>query len=175
MRASPTYPCNCILLLLLFLVYLETVATNFHDRSCSPDDLRPLYAFVRSLHRGIRDWPAGNSTRCCRWPGVHCAPFSPSAVRVVGLDLSGKGLDGVLSPSLAGLDKLSFLNLSSNSFRGSIPPELLRLNLLELLDLSSNHLSGELPPGIRNLSNLSRLVVSSNGFTGNIPDVFHDL
>ncbi|KAJ8513357.1 hypothetical protein OPV22_003791 [Ensete ventricosum] len=60
MRASPTYPCNCILLLLLFLVYLETVATNFHDQSCSHDDLRALYAFARSLHRGIRDWPAAN-------------------------------------------------------------------------------------------------------------------
>ncbi|XP_064958414.1 phytosulfokine receptor 1-like [Musa acuminata AAA Group] len=175
MRASPTYPCNCSLLLLLFLFYLETGATNVHDQSCSPGDLRALYAFARSLDRGIRDWPAANSTRCCGWPGVRCALFSLSAVRVVGLDLSGKGLEGVLSPSLAGLDKLTFLNLSSNSFRGSIPPELLRLKLLEVLDLRNNHLSGELPPGIGNLSNLSRLVVSSNGFTGNIPDVFHDL
>ncbi|XP_009398913.2 phytosulfokine receptor 1-like [Musa acuminata AAA Group] len=175
MRASPTYPCNCILLPLLFLFYLETGATNVHDQSCSPSDLRALYAFARSLDRGIRDWPAANSTRCCGWPGVRCALFSLGAVRVVGLDLSGKGLEGVLSPSLAGLDKLSFLNLSSNSFRGSIPPELLRLKLLEVLDLSNNHLSGELPPGIGNLSNLSRLVVSSNAFTGNIPDVFHDL
>lgn len=193
MRKAPsTCPYYDSILLLLFLFYMQnTGAYSFHSHSCNPNDLGALYGFSRSLVTQIHDWPLADAsyTNCCSWPGVYCALFSSSPIssssssnssvlsvtRVVGLDLSGKGLEGVLSTSLAVLDKLSFLDLSYNSFRGPIPPELFHLKLLKVLDLGRNRLSGELPLGIANLTSLHHLDVSDNRFTGNIPDVFHGL
>ncbi|THU66627.1 hypothetical protein C4D60_Mb05t16140 [Musa balbisiana] len=193
-RPSSPSPYYCCLLLLLFFFSVKTGAFSIHNRSnhnCNSNDLGALYGFSRSLDTQIHEWPVAitNSTNCCSWPGVHCALFSTyptsssssfhsslvSNARVVGLDLPGKGLEGVLSPSLSGLDKLSFLNLSLNSFRGPIRPELFHQKLLAVIDLSNNHLSGEMPPGIGNLSSLSLLDISNNRFTGMIPDVFHGL
>ncbi|WOL07284.1 hypothetical protein Cni_G16024 [Canna indica] len=182
-RPSPSTP-SFRLLSLLFLFYFKTDAFNYSQNSiCNSNDLKALYDFSQSLDTKIYVWPLPkeNSSRCCSWPGVHCAllqtPFSPNSgkVRVVGLDLSGKGLQGVLSSSISGLENLSFLNLSHNSFRGSIPPELFHLKLLQTLDLSSNQFSGELSPGIGNLSSLHHLDIDNNNFTGIIPDAFYDM
>ncbi|RZS22399.1 hypothetical protein BHM03_00055235 [Ensete ventricosum] len=149
-KASSTYRYHySILLLLLLLVDMQnTGAYSSYSHRCNPNDLGALYGFSRRLitHQ-IHDWPLAdaNFTNCCSWPGVSCALFSSSPIssssstnssglsvtRVVGLDLSGKGLDGVLSTSLAVLDKLSFLNLSYNFIprphpAGAIPLEALK-------------------------------------------------
>ncbi|RWW28097.1 hypothetical protein GW17_00007448 [Ensete ventricosum] len=144
----------------------NTGAYSSYSHRCNPNDLGALYGFSRRLitHQ-IHDWPLAdaNFTNCCSWPGVSCALLSSSPIssssstnssglsvtRVVGLDLSGKGLEGVLSTSLAVLDKLSFLNLSYNF----IPrPHPFHLKLLKVLDLGRNRLSGELPLGVANLT-----------------------
>lgn len=122
--------------------------------TCTPADRSALSGFSDSLDAGIAAWPGGcggavnSSSDCCRWPGVHCRLFGASELRVVRLDLAGRGLAGGLNlqgGSLARLEKLSFLNLSLNSLHGPIPPELLlRMPRLRVLDLSHNSFTGEL-------------------------------
>uniref|UniRef100_A0A0D3HTT0 Leucine-rich repeat-containing N-terminal plant-type domain-containing protein n=1 Tax=Oryza barthii TaxID=65489 RepID=A0A0D3HTT0_9ORYZ len=122
--------------------------------TCTPADRSALSGFSDSLGAGIAAWPGGgggavnSSFDCCRWPGVHCRLFGASELRVVRLDLAGRGLAGGLNlqgGSLARLEKLSFLNLSLNSLHGPIPPELLlRMPRLRVLDLSHNSFTGEL-------------------------------
>ncbi|KAJ8505221.1 hypothetical protein OPV22_006107 [Ensete ventricosum] len=149
-KASSTYRYHySILLLLLLLVDMQnTGAYSSYSHRCNPNDLGALYGFSRRLitHQ-IHDWPLAdaNFTNCCSWPGVSCALFSPSPIssssstnssglsvtRVVGLDLSGKGLDGVLSTSLAVLDKLSFLNRSYNFIPRPHPAGAIPLEALE--------------------------------------------
>ncbi|RRT45041.1 hypothetical protein B296_00021752 [Ensete ventricosum] len=126
----------------------NTGAYSSYSHRCNPNDLGALYGFSRRLitHQ-IHDWPLAdaNFTNCCSWPGVSRALFSSSPIssssstnssglsvtRVVGLDLSGKGLDGVLSTSLAVLDKLSFLNLSYNFIPRPHPAGAIPLEALE--------------------------------------------
>ncbi|WOL07289.1 hypothetical protein Cni_G16029 [Canna indica] len=174
-RASSVSPSYHILSL-LFIFFVKTDAST-----CASNDLRALQDFSISLNTTILEWPTSiaNSSSCCSWPGVQCDSTlnssMPSAARVVGLNLSGKGLEGVLSSFISGLNKLSYLNLSNNSFRGRIPKELFHLKPLEVLDRQNNQLSGELAPNIRNLSNLRHLDLSNNWFTGTIPDVFQAL
>uniref|UniRef100_J3NCZ6 Leucine-rich repeat-containing N-terminal plant-type domain-containing protein n=1 Tax=Oryza brachyantha TaxID=4533 RepID=J3NCZ6_ORYBR len=156
--------------------------------SCTPADRSVLSSFSDSLDAGIAVWPGGvvnSSSDCCRWPGVRCrrlSAASESELRVVHLDLAGRGLAGSLrvqgGGSLARLDKLSFLNLSRNSLHGPIPPELLlRMPRLRVLDLSHNFFSGQLadmaapaPAGAFESgypkSKLAHLDVSLNSLTG---------
>ncbi|WOL07291.1 phytosulfokine receptor 1-like [Canna indica] len=175
MGASPLSANSCCILSLLFLFFLKIDAS-----ACSSSDLIALQDFWESLETKILEWPLpdANSSSCCSWLGIQCdfLSGSPSAVRVVGLNLSGKSLQGVLPNSISGLDKLRFLNLSNNYFRGHIPPELFYLKFLEVLDLSKNQLSGTLPQlGMGNLSSLRHLDLSNNKLTGAIPDTFQSM
>uniref|UniRef100_A0A0E0MLT1 Leucine-rich repeat-containing N-terminal plant-type domain-containing protein n=1 Tax=Oryza punctata TaxID=4537 RepID=A0A0E0MLT1_ORYPU len=154
--------------------------------TCTPADRSALSGFSDSLDAGIAAWPRGGSVNsssdCCWWPGVHCRLFGASELRVVRLDLAGRGLAGGLhlqGGSLARLEKLSFLNLSFNSLHGPIPPELLlRMPRLRVLDLSHNSFTGELgdaaasDPGD---SELVHLDVSFNSLSGLLDGVFRRL
>ena len=73
-----------------------------------------------------------------RWSGVEV----DAQGRVVGLDLSGKGLSGPVPREVGGLSHLERLNLHGNDLAGVIPPELGHLSNLEQLWLSRNGLSG---------------------------------
>lgn len=73
----------------------------------------------------------------CSWHGVSC--LTGEGI-VTGLNLSGYGLSGTLSPAIAGLISVEIIDLSSNSLTGPIPPELGRLQNLKTLLLYSNSL-----------------------------------
>ena len=129
------------------------------------------------------------------WRGVKLAGYPP---RVVALDLSKRGLAGVVPPELGRLDKLELLRLSNNALTGPIPSELGRLRNLRLLALDDNalsgpvptqlgalenleelwlrgnRLSGEVPLELANLTNLSLLRLAGNDFSGTVPPVLHD-
>ena len=90
------------------------------------------------------------------------------------LALSGNGLQGELSPELAGLRSLEVLRLYRNLLTGEIPPELGKLSSLRALILAatksdSSGLSGEIPPELGALSNLVELNLGNNQLTGEIP------
>jgi hypothetical protein len=88
-----------------------------------------LSTFSEHLDTAANGWPGAEnySGDCCRWPGVGCSLFGAEELRVVSLDLAGRGLTDVVSSRMAGLDELRVLNLSRNSLRGTMPSELLRM------------------------------------------------
>ncbi|GAV74408.1 Pkinase domain-containing protein/LRR_1 domain-containing protein/LRR_7 domain-containing protein/LRR_8 domain-containing protein [Cephalotus follicularis] len=133
-----------------------------------------------ACNRGDRDsllslsWLSLNwssSVDCCLWEGVNCGT---SDGRVTHLSLPFQGLIGTISPAIANLTNLSYLNLSHNRLSGPLPAAFFSsFNALQILDLSHNHLSGEIPSinnsiGMIN-SSIQVVDLSSNIFTGAIP------
>ncbi|QHO52248.1 hypothetical protein HN51_021218 [Arachis hypogaea] len=124
------------LILSLFLIH-QVSCCNKNDR----DSLLALYGniSISSTHASL-NW--SNSSDCCKWEGITC----DLDLRVTHLELPFRGLFGRISPSLTGLEGLSYLNLSHNQLSGNLPDHLYQLfDHLLVLDLSYNRLSGELP------------------------------
>ncbi len=136
----------------------------------------------------MRDILAGSArlnwsyaTPISAWEGVTVSPVRPAGrgarggaaaqetKRVVGLDLSGMGLDGRLPAALAELDQLIWLRLNDNRLTGPIPPELGQFADLRELGLEANVLTGPVPPELGQLANLSELWLGDNHLTDAIP------
>lgn len=141
--------------------------------SCSQADRTALSSLSKNLKMMlIKGWSGSlnYSSDCCRWLGVRCSRFGAQELRVVSLNLAWRGLTGVLSSRLAGLDELRVLNLSGNSLHGAVPSELLRIAHLRVLDLSQNGFTGELagemlPPVATEASGIRILDVSFNSLS----------
>ncbi|KAJ1442398.1 Serine/threonine-protein kinase, active site [Sesbania bispinosa] len=142
-----------------FSVGLETPAP-----SCDKRDLLALKEFAGNLTNGITGW--SNDVVCCKWVGVFCDNVNDgdgsASCRVTKLILSGMGLNGTISNSLAHLDKLNVLDLSSNLLQGGLPSEFSKLKQLHFLDLSNNLLSGPVAGAISGLQSIQILNLSSN-------------
>jgi hypothetical protein len=84
------------------------------------------------LLTAVNGWPGAEnySGDCCRWLCVGCSLFGAEELRVVSLDLNGRGLTGVVSSRLAGLDELRVLNLSRNSLAVPCRPSSCACNIL---------------------------------------------
>ena len=105
------------------------------------------------------------------WNGVETDPSG----RVVGIDLSRRGLTGPIPAELGMLANLERLRLFGNDLSGRIPPELGDLENLESLNLRLNDLSGPIPPELGTLANLKSLSLSGNDLSGRIPPELGDL
>ena len=95
--------------------------------------------------------------------------------RVVGLELGGNGLKGLLPAELRNLSRLDRLDLSHNNLSGRIPAELGRLTHLEVLGLWGNDLSGTIPVELGKLTNLVTLELPANDLSGRIPSALGNL
>ncbi len=128
---------------------------------------------------GIRDTLGGRATLIWNfhlpilaWEGVEIEGDPP---RVQVLDLSKKGLTGIIPPELGQLTELrgiSFRNWpeqSINMLTGPIPPELGNLSKLEWLALDFNFLSGSIPEELGKLEHLRGLFLAQNFIGGCIP------
>ena len=100
------------------------------------------------------------------WDGVGVDEWSG---RVNWLNLTRRGLGGVIPARLAQLTELRWLDLLDNALTGSIPPELGRLSRLRSLRLARNELTGSIPPELGRLSNLHSLSLDRNELAGAIP------
>ena len=112
------------------------------------------------------NWSA--DTLIGKWEGV---TLRGTPERVVGLNLTYKGLDGEIPSELGDLSMLAKLDLRSNQLSGSIPSSLGRLSRLTRLNLRSNQLSGSIPGSLGRLSRLTYLNLHSNNLSGDIPDL----
>ena len=106
------------------------------------------------------------------WTGVVVSGSTP---RVVVLDLTVKGLEGVVPPELGELSELYALHLYGNELTGEIPPELGSLARLAVLNLSANALTGGIPAEIGKLTNLVEIDLSVNRLTGDMPSELGNL
>uniref|UniRef100_A0A2C9W460 non-specific serine/threonine protein kinase n=1 Tax=Manihot esculenta TaxID=3983 RepID=A0A2C9W460_MANES len=152
-----------VLVVLLFLNSSLAAAAA----ACNQDDHDSLFPFFSNVSSASPlDW--SSSKDCCQWEGVECGGING---RVIGLALPFRGLSGILSPSLANLTHLSYLNLSHNRLSGPFPAGLFPLSDLQILDLSYNRLYGELPSNDNNNTNMALQIVdlSSNHLNGAIP------
>ncbi|CAN6333750.1 unnamed protein product [Urochloa humidicola] len=139
--------------------------------SCAPADRIALSGFSNDLGTAIDGWPGAENSSgdCCRWPGVRCSRFGAhDELRVVSLDLAGRGLAGALPSTLARLDMLRVLNLSGNSFHGHLPPVLLHNNL-------TGELGFDKPAQPGAVSSLAHLDISFNTLTSLRASVFYGL
>eukprot|EP01018_Ginkgo_biloba_P000772 Gb_35341 [translate_table: standard] len=139
------------------------------NSSSSFEDQQSLLSFEKSISydpfNALHDWNS-SITFFCNWSGVTC---DLPRERVIELNLSGMGLQGFLSPSLANLSSLERLSLSNNTLAGYIPPQLGRLSRLRELLLEINQLEGNIPSSLSNCQNLVNLSIWNKHLTGFIP------
>ena len=155
---------------------------------------------VRASNRGARVLNSWASGKIDGWEGVSLKneKLDKSGNRVVGLDLSFMGIEGVLPSVIGYLSGLKTLDASDNRISGVLPDwlvglgELVSLDLsdnsltrtiwdstgdvlfsltgLEELSLKNNNLAGAIPESINGLTKLKVLDISNNSLTGSIPD-----
>ncbi|XP_070037566.1 phytosulfokine receptor 2 [Nicotiana tomentosiformis] len=155
----------------VFLAYLFCTCLSLETpvQNCHPIDLLALKEFAGNLTEGsiLSAW--SHESSCCKWKGVVCGNGSAQS-RVIMLNLSRKGLRGVISQSLEKLDQLKLLDLSHNHLEGGLPLDLSKLKQLEVLDLSHNVLIGPVLRAFTGLESIQSLNISSNSFTGNFSE-----
>ncbi|XP_078431218.1 putative LRR receptor-like serine/threonine-protein kinase At1g53430 [Wolffia australiana] len=211
-------------LLLFFLLALAPSICSLHGRGAHAQRL-PTFE-VEAL-KTIRDklkipetlWNFSLNP-CTEWaminkdPYIHnvtCGQFNETltnlttkvtanitVLHVIGIEIKGANLSGVLPPELSNLSRLSHIDISrnfingtiplswtslplrnlillANRVTGTIPKEIGNMKTLEFLFLEGNQLEGPLPPSLGTLTNLNRLLLSSNNFLGELPETLSNL
>eukprot|EP01018_Ginkgo_biloba_P027583 Gb_38050 [translate_table: standard] len=164
-------PKMCHLLLLIMLPLSDSVlalAQSFNPLLSNVSDQHSLLKFKAALtddpYNSLGNW--NPELTFCNWTGVTC---SLGKQRVVSLNLTGKRLEGFISPHLGNLSFLTVLDLSQNALNGSIPPQLGYLLDLKVLQLRQNRLKGPIPNELGLLQDLKVLNMGRNNLTGTIP------
>lgn len=135
-----------------FIVFLCFVLVCLPPISGNPElvALIDLKAALDPGGRILTSW-ANSGDHCGgTFEGVVCNEHG----KVSNISLQTKGLQGTLSPAIAGLKCLSGLYLHFNSISGKIPVELGNLTELSDLYLNMNNLSGEIPPELGGMTSL---------------------
>ncbi|XP_072973327.1 tyrosine-sulfated glycopeptide receptor 1-like [Typha angustifolia] len=138
--------------------------------ACSQLDRESLLSFHDGLllttnNSLVDSW---NGSDCCLWEGIGCNTNGA----VTRISLPSKELRGEISPALANLTQLSYIDLSHNWLAGTLPSALLWSSSIVTFDVSFNRLTGglpELPSSTNGALPMKLLNVSSNCFTGPFP------
>ncbi|KAE8724960.1 hypothetical protein F3Y22_tig00009055pilonHSYRG00004 [Hibiscus syriacus] len=121
-------------------------------------DVIALEGLKNSLRNAPLDWSGDPCLpRDYSWTGVRCS--EGGRIRLISLNLTGMGLLGSLSPSIANLTALSSIWFGNNSLSGVIP-DLSSLKLLETLHLEDNQLTGEIPASLGDIESLRDMHVA---------------
>ncbi|XP_077216494.1 receptor-like protein kinase 7 [Tasmannia lanceolata] len=155
------HPIFLSLLQLLFCVtYFSGVRSNENELHIL---LQLKSALETSNSSAFETWRSDSSP--CNFTGITCI----SAQSVIGIDLNGRGLAGIIPlDSICKLPSLQKLAIGLNSLYGNVSGDLKNCNQLQYLDLASNRLTGTVPD-LSNLTGLKILNLSANGFSGFFP------
>jgi hypothetical protein len=118
-----------------FLVSTLPLSNRAHPHFTNASDQEALIGFISAITYDptlslSATWKLNVSF--CEWTRVIC---SRRRQRVVSLNVSGMGLQGIISPLLGNLSFLRILDLSDNKFHGRIPYQLGNLFRLKTLYL----------------------------------------
>ncbi|KAF5957221.1 hypothetical protein HYC85_004446 [Camellia sinensis] len=145
------------LLLLQYLVIIsEQAFFGHHHPFCHSvqTDRAALLAFKRSISSNpysvLSNW--NEVTQVCNFTGVRCNTKHHCVTKLI---LHNAELVGKLSPFIANLTRLQFLQLVNNNISGIIPPEFSSLQHLSSLWLEGNNLEGQIPDSFSLLTNLA--------------------
>ncbi|KAH9317460.1 hypothetical protein KI387_019229, partial [Taxus chinensis] len=157
---------NCVFSMRLALLVLFSFS-----KSAAAFDQHSLLAFKAGItldpNNSLANWSP--NTSFCNWTGVICSSTLQMQYRVVGLNLSNMGLEGVISPLVGNLSALQTLDLSNNALHGHIPPQLGRLSSAHELLLHRNRFQGTIPSTLCGCRKLVELSLSYNKLEGSIP------
>ncbi|CAN1813730.1 Receptor-like protein EIX2 [Linum perenne] len=136
---------------------------------CIPEERGALLSFKADLEdpsSRLSSWVTGNGD-CCTWSGVVCDNVTGHVTKLhlgCGYHCSRDSrFKGKISPSLLGLQHLSYLDLSRNNFQGSsIPGFLGSMSSLKFLYLVRSGFGGVIPHQLGNLSNLQELSMQAD-------------
>ncbi|XP_074279796.1 uncharacterized protein LOC141605066 [Silene latifolia] len=164
--------CSKPIFLIIFVLMVQsitvTLALNSIDYPGNETDHTALLAIKNRLvdhpNKVVSSW--NDSIHHCSWEGVTCGRKHN---RVTVLDLSSRGLAGIISPFIGNLSFLTVIELYNNSLSGNIPAQLSYLIRLQVLDLRNNTLVGEIPPNISNCVNLRVIALGRNKLEGKLP------
>ncbi|XP_040866339.1 receptor-like protein EIX1 [Glycine max] len=201
------YPCvimNSSSIYILVFVQLWLFSLPCRESVCIPSERETLLKFKNNLNdpsNRLWSWNP-NNTNCCHWYGVLCHNLtshllqlhlntSPSAFYHDYYDdgfyrrfdeeaYRRWSFGGEISPCLADLKHLNYLDLSGNYLLGAgmaIPSFLGTMTSLTHLNLSHTGFYGKIPPQIGNLSNLVYLDLGgySDLFAENVEWVSMDI
>ncbi|XP_048567362.1 receptor-like protein EIX2 [Triticum urartu] len=161
--------CLCVQLAIASFLLTQTSSTEAHGNntgSCAVSERSALVRFKAGLSDPADRLSTWQGDHCCRWKGIRC---SKRTSHVIKLDLQGSYdsyLGGNISSSLAGLERLRYLDLSGNSFSGfQLAETLPSLHHLRYLNLSSSGFVGRIPPQLGNLTDLRYLSLGGNADT----------
>ncbi|XP_010540991.1 PREDICTED: probable LRR receptor-like serine/threonine-protein kinase At4g29180 isoform X2 [Tarenaya hassleriana] len=93
------------------------------------------------------------------WEGLGCS-YSNSHPRIISLNLSSSGLNGLIADSIGNLSLLESLDLSNNNLIGPVPEFLGDLEQLKFLNLKGNNFTGFLPKPLMKRSKAGVLTLS---------------
>ncbi|KAM7481044.1 hypothetical protein LguiB_005627 [Lonicera macranthoides] len=154
-----------VLLSIMFLLFQHGSAGA---HSANQTDQLALFEFKHLIandpHEFLNSW--NNSLHFCQWQGITCGNRHH---RVIGLNLSGQNIYGIISPHIGNLSFLRFINLQDNRFHGQIPQQIGLLTRLRLLNLSNNALGGPVPATLRRCLDLRALFLNENRLVGPVP------
>ncbi|KAL2577808.1 hypothetical protein AAZV13_16G160400 [Glycine max] len=167
------YPCvimNSSSIYILVFVQLWLFSLPCRESVCIPSERETLLKFKNNLidpSNKLWSWNH-NNTNCCHWYGVLCHNLTSHVLQLHLHTYDSAFYDdynweayrrwsfgGEISPCLADLKHLNYLDLSANEFLGTAIPSFLgTMTSLTHLDLSDSGFYGKIPPQIGNLSNL---------------------
>ncbi|XP_020883009.1 probable LRR receptor-like serine/threonine-protein kinase At2g28960 isoform X2 [Arabidopsis lyrata subsp. lyrata] len=113
----------------------------------NPNDVAAMKNIQETYGLNIISWQGDPCVpELLKWEDIKCSYTNKSTPpRIISLDLSSRGLKGVITPAFQNLTELRKLDLSNNSFTGGVPEFLASMKSLSIINLNWNNLTGPLP------------------------------
>ncbi|EOA28573.1 hypothetical protein CARUB_v10024790mg [Capsella rubella] len=120
---------------------------DFPYAETNPNDVAAMKAIEAIYGLKMISWQGDPCVpELLKWEDLKCSYANKSTPpRIISLDLSSRGLKGVISPAFQNLTELRKLDLSNNSFTGEVPEFLANMKSLSNINLNWNDLTSPLP------------------------------